>query len=144
VLKHVGLVDALRSHCREFGRQQSIDVVVEADDDLVFTDMVIALCLYRIVQEALRNSAKHAGGRSVRVTLRRVGEEMQLAVADDGRGFDLARVREQGDGLGLRSMEERVRLVGGRLSVETAPRQGTTVTVWVSASVSAARELAGT
>ncbi len=56
---------------------------------------------------------------------------MQLAVADDGNGFDLAKAREQGGGLGLRSIEERVRLVGGRLSIETAPRMGTTITVWV-------------
>ena len=142
-LKHAGLVDALRSHCSEFARQQSIDVVVEADGDLVIADMATALCLYRVVQEALRNIAKHANARQVHVTLRRVEEEVQLAVADDGNGFDLAKAHELGGGLGLRSIEERVRLVGGRLSIDTAPRMGTTLTVWVRVLASPARELAG-
>ena len=82
------------------------------------------MCLYRVVQEALRNIAKHADARQVHITLRRVEEEVQLAVADDGKGFDLAKARELGGGLGLRSIEERVRLVGGRLSIDTAPRHG--------------------
>ena len=115
VLKHADFVDALRIHCREFARQQSIDVVVEADGDLTISDLTTGVSLYRVVQEALRNIAKHADARQVRVTVRRVEEEVQLAVADDGKGFDLAKVREQGGGLGLRSIEERVRLVGGRL-----------------------------
>ena len=102
-----------------------------------------ALCLYRVVQEALRNIAKHADARQVHVTVRRVEEEVQLAVADDGNGFDLAKAREQGGGLGLRSIEERVRLVGGRLSIDTAPRMGTTITVWAKFPVSSAREFAG-
>ena len=77
--------------------------------------------LYRVVQEALRNIAKHADARHVHITLRRVEEEVQLAVADDGKGFTLARAHEVGTGLGLRSIEERVRLLGGRLSIDTAP-----------------------
>ena len=142
-LKHAGLVDAVRSHCREFARQQPIDVVVEADGDLAISDSTTALCLYRVVQEALRNIAKHANARQVHVTLRRVEEEVQLAVADDGNGFDLAKAHELGGGLGLRSIEERVRLVGGRLSIDTAPRLGTTLTVRVRVLASPAHELAG-
>ena len=142
VLEHAGLVDALQNHCSEFARQQSIDVVVEADGNLVIADMATALCLYRVVQEALRNIAKHADARHVHITLRRVEEEVQLAVADDGKGFTLAKAREHGGGLGLRSIEERVRLVGGRLSIDTAPGMGTTITVWATLPVSTARELA--
>ena len=138
-----GLVDALRSTARDFAKQQSLDVVVEADADLTISDMTTALCLYRVVQEAVHNVAKHANARQVRVTVRRVGEEVQLAVADDGKGFDLARAREQGGGLGLRSIEERVRLVGGRLSIETAPNMGTTIMVWVKVPVSPVGEYAG-
>ena len=66
--------------------------------------MPTALCLYRVVQEALRNIAKHAAARRVDVTVRRVADEVLLAVADDGRGFDLATARGQGGGLGLRSI----------------------------------------
>ncbi len=139
-LEHASLVDAMRSHCGEFAKQQSLEVVVEADGDLAISDMTIALCLYRIVQEALRNIAKHAYARQVHVTVRRVEEEMQLAVVDDGKGFNLAEVREQGSGLGLRSIEERVRLIGGRLSIDTAPHMGTTITVWVRVPVSTASE----
>ena len=143
VLVHAGLVDALRSHCVEFTKKHSLNVVVDADGDLAISDSTIALCLYRVVQEALRNTAKHANARRVHVTLRRVGEEVQLAVADDGNGFDLAKAHELSGGLGLRSIEERVRLVGGRLSIDTAPRRGTTLTVWVRVLASPARELAG-
>ena len=117
-------------------------MVVEADDDLTISDIETALCLYRVVQEALRNIAKHADARQVHVTLRRVEEEAQLAVADDGKGFDLANTREQGGGLGLRSIEERVRLVGGRLAIQTAPQMGTTLTIRVKILVSPVREFA--
>ena len=125
VLEHADLVDALRSHCGEFAKQHALKVVVEADGDLAISDTTIALCLYRVVQEALRNTAKHAHARRVQVTVRRVGDEVQLAVVDDGQGFNLAKAREQGDGLGLRSIEERIRLVGGRVSIETALHTGT-------------------
>ena len=91
----------------------------------------------------MRNIAKHADARRVDVTVRRVADEVQITVADDGKGFDLAKAREQGGGLGLRSIEERVRLVGGRLAIDTAPHKGTTLTVWVTLLVSTAREFAG-
>jgi PAS domain S-box-containing protein len=143
-LKHVGFVDALRSHCHEFASQQGLEVAVAADDDLAIADMAVALCLYRIVQEALRNVARHACARRVRVSVRRMDDDVQLEVSDDGNGFDLARAREQGGGLGLRSIEERVRLVNGRLAIETAPNRGTAVTVTVAALASVPCELAGT
>ena len=99
-------------------RQQSLKVVVEADGDLAISDMTTALCLYRVVQEALRNIAKHANARQVHVTVRRVeGREVELAVADDGKGFNLAKAREQGGGLGLRSIEERDP-AGGRAALD--------------------------
>jgi two-component system sensor histidine kinase UhpB len=133
VLKHAGLVDALRSHCTELARQHSIEIEVDADGDSAISDIAVALCLYRIVQEALRNVVKHARARHVRVTVRRCDDKVQVAVIDDGNGFDLARARERGRGLGLRSIDERVRMVGGRLSVETAPGKGTAIVVWVQA-----------
>ena len=120
-----------------------IVVVVQADEGLTVSDMTTALCLYRVVQEALRNIAKHADARRVDVAVRRVEDEVQVTVADDGKGFDLAKAREQSGGLGLRSIEERVRLVGGRLAIDTAPHKGTTLTVWVTPLVSTAREFAG-
>lgn len=130
-LDHADLADALRTHCREFAQEHSLNAVVDADEDLVIPDVTISLSLYRVVQEALRNIAKHAHARQVQVTLRRVEEGVQLVVADDGKGFILAKARPAGGGLGLRTIEERIRFVGGRLSIETAPDMGTTIRVWV-------------
>jgi two-component system sensor histidine kinase UhpB len=143
MLEHADLVDAVRNHCAEFARQHSLDVVFDADTDLIISDLAISLCLYRVTQEALRNVAKHADARQVQVTVRRVEEEVQLVVVDDGKGFTLSKARGKGGGLGLRIIEERIRLVGGRLSIETAPHMGTTITVWVRNLTSAVEEFAG-
>jgi two-component system sensor histidine kinase UhpB len=142
-LEHAELVDALRSHCGEFAHQHSLNVVFDADDDLVIPNLTISFCLYRVAQEALRNIARHADARHVQVTVRRVEEEVRLMVVDDGKGFAPVKAWEQGGGLGLRSIEERIRMVGGRLSIETAPHAGTTLTVWVRLLVPTVRELAG-
>jgi PAS domain S-box-containing protein len=142
VIKHAGLVDAVRSHCREFAQQHALSVVVDAEGNPIVDDMTIALCLYRIVQEALRNVARHAEARQVHVIVQGIQDEVSLTVADDGKGFNLTKVREHGGGLGLRSIDERVRLVGGQLSIETAPGMGTTLTVLVKNVPSAVRDFA--
>jgi signal transduction histidine kinase len=142
VIRHAGFVDAVRSHCREFAGQYFLTVVVEADPDLAVPDAATALCLDRIVQEALRNIVKHAAGRRVVVAVQRLQDQVQLKVTDDGKGFDLAKTREQGGGLGLCGIDERVRLVGGRLSIDTAPNQGTTISVFVKALVTGTPTLA--
>ena len=146
VLERPGLVNTLAKPLREFARQQSLDVVVEADGDLVIADMATALCLYRVVQEALRNIAKHAHARQVHVTLRHVAEEVQLAVADDGKGLEPGgRPASTAAGFGLRSIEEPgIRLVGrAAFPRSTAQPMGTTITVWAKIPVSSGRELAG-
>ena len=97
--------------------------------DLGHVDAEAALCLYRIAQEALRNVAKHAEARHVGVALDRTADGVELSIADDGNGFDLAATRGQGAGLGLVSIDERVRLLGGSVHVETQPRGGTRVRV---------------
>ena len=88
----------------------------------------VALCVYRVAQEALRNVVKHAGTAEACVSLIASGRELILTVRDQGVGFDAAEVRSR-EGLGLSSMGERVRLVRGELSVNSEPGQGTTVTV---------------
>jgi signal transduction histidine kinase len=90
----------------------------------------VALCLYRVAQEALRNIAAHAGARKVQVTLTSTGEGLELVIADDGQGFNLAKARDVG-GLGLVSLDERVRLIGGSLTINTARQRGTEVRVQV-------------
>ena len=88
----------------------------------------VALCLYRIVQEALRNVAKHAMTDVVEVVFSTDPEFAYLEVRDSGRGFDPSEVQGK-PGLGLASMEERVRLVGGELTVSSEPEKGTSIAV---------------
>ncbi len=92
----------------------------------------VALCVYRVTQEALRNVVKHAGTDKASVSLEKSGRELILTVQDLGVGFDAALAHSH-EGLGLSSMGERVRLVRGELSVVSKPGQGTTVTVRVPA-----------
>lgn len=83
------------------------------------------LCLFRIAQEALRNAARHAGVSRARVTLRRAGASVDLTVSDQGAGLPATPSRSRG--IGLLSMQERARLVGGRLEVTSRPGEGTTI-----------------
>jgi signal transduction histidine kinase len=90
------------------------------------------LALYRIVQELINNALKHAQASQVTVALRQMEQHLVLTVADDGCGFDLARVREHGQtGLGLKSLAARVSLLDAALHLDSAPGHGTTVRVEV-------------
>jgi PAS domain S-box-containing protein len=130
VLQHAGLVAALRGHCAEVGRQHEIEVTLSADAGLDGIPNDVALCLYRVAQEALRNIAEHAGANKAQISLRFNDEGLELVIADDGQGFDLAEAQRLG-GLGLISLEERVRLVGGSLAISTQPQHGTEMRVQV-------------
>jgi signal transduction histidine kinase len=91
------------------------------------------LCLFRVLQEALHNAAKHSRARSFEVQLWGTSGEVQLTVRDFGVGFD-PEVARQGRGLGLISMQERLNLVSGRISIQSEPQAGTVVNVRVPAS----------
>ena len=132
ILDDLGLVNALRSECASVARREGVAVAYRSDDVTASLPKDVALCVYRIVQEALRNVIKHAGTEKARVSLIGSGRELILTVQDQGVGFDAAKARSQA-GLGLSSMEERVRLIRGELSVVSEPGQGTTVTVRVPA-----------
>ena len=131
ILDDLGLVDALRSECANVTRREGVAVAYRSDDVTASLPKDVALCVYRVAQEALRNVVKHAGTKEARVSLVGSSRELILTVQDRGVGFDLAGVRSR-EGLGLSSMGERVRLVRGELSVVSEPGQGTTVTVRVS------------
>ena len=88
----------------------------------------VALCLYRVAQEALRNVASHAGAQNVTLSLDRRNGHITMQVADDGRGFDPAALGRQ-SGLGLVSLGERVRTLGGELDLRAAPDAGTRLAV---------------
>ena len=90
----------------------------------------VGLCLFRVLQEALHNAAKHSGVKRIEVRLHEDLGEIHLTIRDLGKGFDMEAAR-QGRGLGLTSMQERVRLVNGRITIKSKPMAGTTIHVRV-------------
>lgn len=131
VLDDVGLVEALRAECRRRCRQGGIDISLDIGP-LPAVGRDAALCLYRVVQEALNNVSRHARSRTAGVVLREADGGLQLTVHDDGVGFDPKRPK-RGSALGLVSMRERVALVNGTFDVDSGPGRGTAVTAWVPA-----------
>ena len=127
-LEDVGLVAALRGYCREFSKQAGLDVQFSSADVPRALPKEISLCIYRIAQEALRNVAKHSGAKSATVDLSAASSEICLTVSDAGRGVSPEASREN-RGLGLVSMQERVRYVGGVWSLDSRPNEGTRVMV---------------
>jgi signal transduction histidine kinase len=129
-LEDLGLVAALKAECERFARQESISVDVKLREIPELVPPETALCLFRVAQEALRNVGRHAKAHTVQVSLGSLDGGLQLALCDDGVGFDPATERA-GPHLGLASMYERVQLLGGELDVETGPGRGTTILAWV-------------
>ncbi|HET6858664.1 MAG TPA: sensor histidine kinase [Streptomyces sp.] len=126
VLEDLGLVSALTSLTTEFSTHVGLRVVRRFDTGLSALDQQTELVLYRVAQEALTNAARHAEAGQVEVSLRRTGEAVVLAVADDGRGTGGAR-----EGAGIRGMRERALLIGATLDVTSEPQAGTTVRLTV-------------
>jgi signal transduction histidine kinase len=125
-VEYLGLAAAAGSLCRETASRHGIEVdYVHERVPSPLADGV-AISLFRVLQEALTNLVKHSGARRCRVTLRGSPDALTLEVADDGRGFDTATAMK-GHGLGLTSMRERLKLVGGEIAVESAAGRGTTV-----------------
>lgn len=122
-LEQLGLVAAIRSLCKELTQIHVVRIDFHPDDVPPTLPADVALCLYRVAQEALRNVVKHSGAASASVSLWTTGKTLDLEVRDAGRGFDPASVPAQ-DGLGLVSMRERLRLASGELTVESRPGAG--------------------
>jgi signal transduction histidine kinase len=128
----VGLAASLKAHCIEVEERYDVQVSLATEGDLERIDPEVALGLFRIAQEALRNAAVHGDARRLAVDVATAPADgrITLTVADDGCGFDVEGVRGNG-GLGLLTMEERARLIGGTLSINTNPGAGTTIRVQV-------------
>jgi PAS domain S-box-containing protein len=122
-LAHIGLTNALSRLCDEFAQQGSMDIDFQ-HDEIPALPSEVTTCLYRVAQEAIRNAEKHSGGRQVRVELAAGSDSIRLCVSDSGRGF-AATSAESSPGLGLVSMAERMRSVGGALSVQSEVNRGT-------------------
>jgi signal transduction histidine kinase len=129
MLKEAGLPEVLRGYCDGFGHLRGTPVSCDADESLAELSPGTALALYRIAQEALGNAAKHGAPTRVDVRLVRIGGDVVLTVADDGRGFEPG--RGEGGGLGLVNMRERARQLGGTFELDSRPGRGTTVRVAV-------------
>ena len=133
VLRHAGLVAALTSYCAEVERSHGTASKCSAEGDLGSIAPEVALCLYRIAQEGLRNVVAHAGASRADVRLLRSGDEVELTVTDNGSGFDVASSLERGRGLGLVSIAERVRLARGTFGITAESKKGTCVRVRIPA-----------
>jgi signal transduction histidine kinase len=125
-LQYLGIVVAMRSFCKEFGEQQKVEIDFATQDLLSPLPSDISLCLFRVLQEALHNSAKHSRVRQVEVRLWRTADEVHLTVSDAGAGFD-SEAAKASRGLGLVSMEERLKLMKRTLSIASQLKRGTTI-----------------
>jgi len=129
-LEDLGLTAALRAHCESLGTSQglAVDFTSRSLPDGLRPE--IAACLYRVVQESLRNVARHAQVKRATVTLEGTADSVRLSVEDRGVGFTV-RATNAGPGLGLVGMKDRVQLVNGKMSIESEPGKGTRVLVEV-------------
>jgi signal transduction histidine kinase len=138
-LGQLGLVASVRSLCRELAQGHGLPIEFTQQEVPAAIPEDTALCLYRIVQEALRNTVKHSGARHAGVELSGSAGAIRLRIVDDGAGFDPGLVEGKG-GLGLVSMRERLHLVGGALSIDSRPSGGTRIDVRVPLSTNGQAE----
>lgn len=139
-LHYLGLAAAVRDLCQECGRQNKLRIECVVQDLPQDLEESASLSLFRVVQESLRNVAKHGQAHHVRVELAGESNRVRLRISDDGVGFNTSRV--QSHGLGLVSMQERVRLTGGEFLIWSRPSQGTRVEVTIPIAARALRSTA--
>ena len=137
-LQLLGLALAVRGLCDDFSKQHDINIDFSCTGVPPQLDSTVSLSLFRVAQEALHNVARHSHARSVKVKLRGNNSEIRLSVHDDGKGFDVD-TAFAGEGLGLISMTERLRLVGGDFSIQSDPSFGTRVVARVPLGAQSSR-----
>jgi len=125
-LEVMGMGAAMRAFCTEFSEHQKVEIDFETHDLPSSLSPPISLCLFRVLQEAVRNSTKHSGVRRIEVRSWGTPDEIHLTVKDSGAGFEIEAARNR-RGLGLISMEERLKLVNGTISIVSQPQRGTTI-----------------
>ncbi|MGO9565633.1 MAG: ATP-binding protein [Candidatus Korobacteraceae bacterium] len=128
-LERLGLVAGVGSFCKEFTAQRGPQVAFSHLDVPRSVSPEVALCLFRIVQEGLRNVQKHSGAAEAQVRLEIADGMLHLSISDDGAGFD-AEGETDRRGIGIWSMRERVRTVGGRFEIHSEKQKGTRIDVW--------------
>jgi two-component system sensor histidine kinase UhpB len=130
LLEDLGLGAALQAECDQLRRRSGLNIVERIGDLPVQPPRDVALCVYRIAQEALHNAIRHAKAGTIEIAVESGAQSLNLTVSDDGVGFEQAEDHTH-IGLGLSSMRERARLVGGSLAIHSRPGQGTTVSLTV-------------
>jgi PAS domain S-box-containing protein len=125
-LEYLGLAAAAASFCRELSAQQKVEIDFHSDDIPQKLPQEISLCLFRVLQEASQNAAKYSGVKQFQVRLSSTPEAVYLTVQDSGVGFDVEEALRS-HGLGLTSMRERLKLVDGKLSIDSSPQLGTAI-----------------
>jgi PAS domain S-box-containing protein len=125
-LDYLGLVAAAKSVCKEISRDKNVEIAFHSEDVPRDLPKEVSLCLFRVLQEAIQNAVKHSRSRHIEASVTATPTEIQLSVHDSGIGFEPEKVVSD-HGLGLTSMKERLKLVGGWLSVESKPEWGTTI-----------------
>lgn len=121
-LQHLGLPAALKEVCRQIGGQHRVEIELQTAEPCPTLSEDVSLCFYRVAQEALNNAVKHSRSERVKVRLDSSQNRIRLQVRDFGVGFDPA---SKADGLGLATMQERLRIVGGTLSIKSSAGKGT-------------------
>jgi signal transduction histidine kinase len=126
-------VTAMRGFCKELSERQKVEIESAHDDIPSRMPQQISICLFRVLQEALQNAVKHSGARRFDVELRYSSHAIDLTVRDLGSGFDVQQAMSS-RGLGLISMEERLKLVDGQFSIDPRPQLGTKIRAHVPLS----------
>jgi signal transduction histidine kinase len=138
MLDDLGLVPALQWQAREISKRTGMAVTVDAESVADDLPEEVKTCIYRVVQEALHNCARHAFARSVRIHVVEESGRIRLTVLDDGQGFDSVHTR----GLGLLGMEERVTHLRGRFHLQSEPGRGTKLRIEIPLAARAMEAIA--
>jgi signal transduction histidine kinase len=130
ILEYLGFVPAVRKLAQEMGRRHGIQIEIKHEGLPSALPANISLCLFRVIQEALHNAARHSGTKRVEVRVEKTVNQIHLTLRDSGKGFDVAAIAGR-QGLGLASMRERIRLVNGKITILSERAVGTCIQAWV-------------
>jgi signal transduction histidine kinase len=132
-LEYLGIAAVMSSFCKEFGERKRVAIDFRSDGLPSAIPPDISLCLFRVLQEALRNAVQHSGVREVDGRLWGTSDQIHLTITDCGVGFNIGTAREVG-ALGINRMRERLKLVKGSLFIDSQPKRGTTIRAGVPLS----------
>jgi PAS domain S-box-containing protein len=136
-LESLGLLAGMEAFCKEFAEQQGVQVDFVHGNIPRGVPEDAALCMFRITQEALRNIKRHSGANRAEVRLELQDGRLHLSVSDCGRGFNSNKPPGE-PGIGIHSMEERLRLLGGKLEIQSRPMEGTRIDAWLPLKMASA------